>query len=574
MAQYWDLEKLTEEWEARGFSRRELMRLLAGGAGMSVMLALLGRSQSAAAQGATPATGAGTAAPAAQGGTVNVLWRKPISLSPIFSTSGNEQQVERLMFGALVVMSDKLVPTPDLAEKVDVNEDASVYTFHLHENAKFSDGTPLTAKDVVFTFERAIDSRTGSYWRGRLLGIKGATEYGDQKADSVAGLATPDDYTVEVTLAEPDAAFLVNLGNFSGLGILPEHVLKDVAPDQMQQHPFTMAPTVTAGAFQYVQYAEDQYLELERNDTYWGTPPPLDKIFLQILTPDVGLAKLQTGEINLMTLPVSEAETTRKIQGVTVASVPSPSVSFLALNMERPYLQSKELRQAMAYAIDREGILKQVFSGEGQVVNSPIIGPDWMGIPEGLNPYEYNPDTAKELLGKSGYDKNQKIQFMFIPGQSKENDATVAIIQQQLKQVGFNIELLQVDVAESGRRFVQETDYDMDLGGGGVFRADPSVSGTYFQTSMFTPGGGNYSHYSNPEIDKLYPQAQQVKDPEERKKIYTQIAKILNDELPWIFLWSPNSLYALTDTLHGFAPPSYIDNKLWNAETWSVTPAK
>jgi peptide/nickel transport system substrate-binding protein len=568
MSEYWNFERLAQEWTARGLSRRELMKLVAGGAGMSAMIALLGAHPQEAAAQATPA--AGTAAPVHQGGQLNVLWRKPVTLSPLFSTSGNEQQVERLMFGSLVKMSDKLIPTPDLAEKIDVSADAKVYTFHLHQNISFSDGQPLTANDAIFTFERALDARTGSYWKGRLSGIEGAEAYGNQKADSVSGLKALDDHTLEITLTAPDAAFLVNLCNFSGFGILPQHILKDVAPDQMQQHPFTLAPTVSAGAFKFAQYREDQYLELDRNDKYFGPPAPLDKIYLQILTPDVGLAKLETGEINLMTLPVSEAARVRKLKGVTVASVPSPSVSFLVVNMERPYLQDKQMRQAMMYAIDREGILKQIYQGEGEIANSPIIGPDWMGVPEGLNPYPYDPDKAKQLLDSSTFDKSRTLQFMNVPG-DKEGDASLAIMQEQLKQVGFKVDILQVDVAELQRRYIQDQDFDILVNGGGVFRADPSVSGTYFVTSTFTPNGGNGAHYSNPKIDDLYAQGRATNDQAERKKIYTQIAQILNDELPWIFLWSPNSLYAFTNNLQGYAPPSYIDNKLWNAETWSVT---
>jgi peptide/nickel transport system substrate-binding protein len=144
-------------------------------------------------------------------------------------------------------------------------------------------------------------------------------------------------------------------------------------------------------------------------------------------------------------------------------------------------------------------------------------------------------------------------------------------MQEQLKQAGFNIEILQVDVAELNRRYVQTNDFDIFYNGGGVFRADPSVSATYFLKQNFTPNGGNASHYFNQKVEDLYAQGQAVKDPVERKKIYTQVAQILNDEAPWIYLWSPNSLYAFTNNLHGFAPPSYSDNQLWNAETWSVS---
>jgi ABC-type transport system substrate-binding protein len=561
MAEYWNLERLAAEWTARGLSRRDLMRLVAGGAGTSAMLTLLGtHPEGAAAQGSES--------------QVNVLWKKPVTLSPLFSTSGSEQQVERLMFGALVKMSADLVPTPDLCASIDVSDDATVYTFKLKPGITFSDGQPLTAKDVVFTIERAVDKRTGSIWRGRLLGIAGAEAYGDQQADSISGIATPDDLTVQLTLSAPDAAFLPILCNFSGLGILPQHVLNDVAPDQLQAHAFSLAPNVSAGAYKFVQYQTDQYLELQSNPDYVGGAPQVQHLYLRILTVDVGTAQIETGELDLMALPVSEIERVKALPNVVVTTVPSPSLDFLALNVERPYLQNKQMRQAMMYAIDRAGIVKQVFQGEGEVINSPIFGPDWMGIPEGLNEYPYDPDKAKQLLDSSGFDKSQKLEILHLPvasGGSKEKDAAVAIMQQQLKQVGFNIDIRNIDVNELNTRYVEKADFDIFYNGGGVFRADPSISGSYFLTRNFTPNGGNASHYSNPQVDDLYAQGQAAGDQAQRKQIYTEIAKILNDEVPWIYLWSPNSIYAASSRLQGFVAPSYVDNKLWNAETWSVT---
>lgn len=516
----------------------------------------------------TPADTAGGAA--ATGGQVSVLWRTPNTLNPLFSTAGSEQQIERLMFGALVKMNDVLEPVPDMAASIEASEDASVYTFVLHDNVMFSDEQPLTAEDVIFTFERAIDARTGSYWLGRLNGIAGALDYSTQAADTVSGLAMPDELTVEITLAEPDAAFLVNLCNFSGLGILPKHVLEEVTPDQMQEHPFSLAPTVTAGAFKFVRYETDQFLEVERHDGFWGNPPPLERIFLRILTPDVGLAQLETGELDLMTLPIAEIERTSGFPNAIVQTVPSPSMSFFAPNMEREFFQDRRVRQAMMYAIDRVGIVEAVLMGEGHVTNSPIFGPEWMGTPEGLNEYEYNPDMARQLLEEAGWDFERTVELMITPG-NREADTHAEIIQEQLREVGFQMEILQVDVAENQRRSIQSTDFDIRNVGGGVFRADPGVSGTYMTTDTWTPGGGNYGHYSNPEIDELYPQGQATGDLEERKAIYTEIAQILNEECPWIWLYSPNSVYGVSRRLQGHLPPSYIDNKFWNAEEWSVS---
>ncbi|MEA2524032.1 MAG: peptide/nickel transport system substrate-binding protein [Thermomicrobiales bacterium] len=557
MAEYWNLDRLAQEWTARGLSRRDLMRLVAGGAGMTALLTVMGRSpEGVAAQGS--------------GAQVSVLWKEPVTLNPLFSTSGSEQQVERLMFGALVKMSGDLVPTPDLSESIDVSEDAKIYTFKLKSGITFTDGQPLTSKDVAFTLERALDSRTASIWRGRLLGIEGAEAFSNQEATTISGLATPDDLTVQITLTTPDASFLPIFCNFSGLGIMPNHVLGGIAPDQLQAHPFSLAPDVTAGAYKFVRFEPNQFLEIASNPNYVGGAPAVERIFLRILTTDVGQAQLETGEIDLMSLPVSEAERVRGLANVTVVSVPSPSMDFLALNLERPYLQNKAMRQAMMHAIDREGIVKQVLQGEGTVVNSPIFGPDWMGVPEGLAPYPYDPDKAKELIASSGFDTSQALSIMHLPG-TKEKDAAIAIMQEQLRQVGFKVDILQVDVAELNRRYIQEADFDLFYNAGGVFRADPGISGTYFLTRNFTPNGGNGSHYSNPTVDDLYAKGQAAPTPEERKAVYTDLAKILNDELPWIFLWSPNSLYAASNRLQGFVPPSYTDNKFWNAETWTVT---
>lgn len=556
MATHWDLDRLTQEWTARGLNRRDLFRLLATGASATAMLSLLA---------ATP-TSAG--AQDAAGGQVSVLWKAPVTLNPLYSSSGVEQQVERAMFGALVKMSDGLIPTPDLAETVTGSDDGTVYTFTLREGLAFTDGTPLTSADVIFTLERAINPQTGSIWKGRLAGVVGAAEY-DGASGEVAGLKAVDERTVEITLAAPDSAFLTTFCSFSGLGILPKHVLGEIAPDALKENPFSLAPNVTAGGYSFVQYATDQYLEMQRNASYPGEVG-LERIFMRILTPEVGLGQLETGELDLMTLPVSEMERAQGLENITVISVPSPSMDFLALNLEREYLQNPKMRQAMMYAINREGIVASVLQGEGTVVNSSIFGPEWMGTPEGLNEYPFDPEMAKQLLQESGFDASQQLQIMHLPG-TPEKDAAVAIMQQQLNDVGFNIEILQVDTAELIRRYVDETDFDLFYNAGGVFRADPSISGTYFDTANFTPGGGNGSHYSNPRVDELFAAGKAQTADAERKATYTEIAQILNEELPWIYLWSPNSIYGFSNRLQGFAPPSYSDNKLWNAEEWSVT---
>ena len=523
--------------------------------------------QPTAAAAPTTATSAGTA------DTLNLAWRStaPVSFNPLFSTSGSEQQVERLIFGALLKMSDKLEPTPDLAKSWDISSDATTYTFHLNEGIKWSDGQPLTSDDVVFTFERAIDKRTGSIWAGRLAGIAGAADYAAQKTDTVSGLSAPDPNTFQVKLAQPNAAFLTTIGNFSGLGILPKHVLGSVAPDQLKAHPFsTQAPTVGAGAYTFVKYASGQYVELQRNDNYFRGKVAIAHMFLKILAPATALAQLQTGEVDFTNLvPIDQISNLKKDANLTVSSVVSPSISQIAINNDRPYFKDKRVRQAMMYAIDRQGIVNSILGGQATLVNSPIIGPAWMGQPE-FNKYAFDTAKAKSLLKDAGWDTGQSIQIMEPSNSSKEQQAYGPVIQQQLHDAGFNVTVLQADSAQINEKYITKTDYDLFDFGGGVYRAEPSIAEVYYGSKEFTPAGGNGTHYKNPQLDQLFDQGVATADQAKRKDIYNQVAQIVNEDVPTIFLWSPNSISAIRNRFQGYKPPSYTDNFLWNAEDWSI----
>jgi len=544
---------------ARGLSRRSLIQLIAAGAGATI-LSPLAAASTFAKQDATP-----TGTP---GGEVKMLIRKPVTLNPNFSPSGNEQQIERLIFGALIKMNDKLEPVLDLAEKIDVTPDASTYTFTLREGLVFNDGVPLTSRDVAFSIETAVDKRTGSLWRGRLLAISGAAAYGDQQAETISGLATPDERTISLTLDKPDASFLITLGDYSGFAILPEHIHKDVVPEDWANILF-LEPSVGAGAYNFTKYEIDQYIELTRSETYGGTKGLLDRILLSIRTPDVALAEIERGELDIMGLPIEEAEGAKALTNITVQSVQSPSMTHLVVNNTAPYLADKRIRQAMMYAMDRQGIVESILQGEGEVVNSPIFGPEWMGIPEGLNTYDYSTDKAKEVLADLGWDPNQKITALVV---GIANEPTSPIVQDQFKAAGINFELLEVEITELIRRISAEPpDFDVFFNGGDTYRADPNISALFYDTANLAPAGTNFSRYSNPTLDDLYVQGRGTTDLAERKRIYTEAAKILNEDVPNIFQWSPNSLFAVNNRVQNFKGPGYVDNKLWNAEEWWVT---
>ncbi len=556
MAERWTLETLSRVWEERGLDRRELMKLIGAGAGMTALTTLFTAAGPASAQDATK--------------QINIEWRKPQTLGPLFSTAGYEQQVERAVLGSLVRMSDKLQPTGDLAETIDVSPDATQYTFHLYQNAMFSDGTPLTSKDVLFTFQRALDKRTGSIWTARLAGIAGAAEYGSQQAETVSGLTAPDEHTVVFTLAKPDAAFLTILADFCGLGILPEHILGTVAPEELVNNAFNLAPTVGAGPYAFVQYATDQYAELRANDSYWGGRPAVDSIFMRIINAESAVAELEQGGLDLIAVAVQDIERLSQNENVTLVSVQSPSMDSISCNLDNPIFQDKRVRQAMMHAIDRANIVKEIYQDNAVVRNSPIFGPEWMGTPEGLNEYPFDPDMARQLLGDAGWDSSRDVQMMYNPAGTATFNQMIPIIQAQLGDVGMKITLQQYDNAGVNQHLITDHDYEIYIGGGGVYGADPNVSSRYYLSNAHTPTGANSIWYSNEQVDQLYAQGRQTGDQAARREVYVQLAQLLNDECPSVFLWSPNTNFAFSNRLMNFLPPSYVDNRLWNSEQWTI----
>src|SRR6185437_1396389 len=265
----------------------------------------------------------------------------------------------------------------------------------------------------------------------------------------------------------------------------------------------------------------------------------------KILAPATALAQLQTGEVDFTNLvPIEEIARLKQDANLTVFSVVSPSISQIAIFNERPYFKDKRVRQAMMYAIDRQGIVDSILGGQATLVNSPIIGPTWMGQPE-FNKYAFDTAKAKSLLKDAGWDANQKVEIMEPTGSSKAQQAYGPVIQQQLHDAGFNVSILQADSAQINQKYIATPDFDLFDFGGGVYRAEPSIAEIYYGSKELTPAGGNGTHYQNPKIDQLFADGVATTDQAKRKDIYSQIAQIINDDVPTVFLWSPNSISAI-----------------------------
>jgi ABC-type transport system substrate-binding protein len=512
--------------------------------------------------------------------------------NPIWQTSNPQYWTFPLILPALTWFDDQVQPIPHLATSIDVNEDATEYIFHLPENAVWSDGEPLTADDVYFTYHLALNPvHINPSWSKAFSSVKGADAYRDGEAETIEGIQVVDDYTIRFELGAPNAEFLRN----TFLGILPEHILGDVAPEDYDTHPYMDAPTVTSGPYEFVEYVPEQYIHLVKKTDYWGQEATLDEVYVKLFDSAATiLAQLEAGELDFAEIPAEERARFETIEHVDVMSVKGigyyvthfdfrneeqiatvvESGSWGEFTKEpKPYLQDKRFRQAMAYAVDSNAIIQVVADGQGTPIYSSIFGPDWAINPD-LNTYERDLDMAKSLMeevgvtfdedGKALWDGKQ-INLVYLSNTSEEARKLGEVLQQQLGEVGIRLD---IKLVTSGAFLTAAIQGEGDLvrNAGGRFGADPSTTTLYY-----TCAAGWASlviGYCNSEFDELMNQGVAVSDPAQRQAIYWEASAILNDELPSLFFFTSSRFFGVNKGLRGLMPsadPGYVT---WNITDW------
>jgi ABC-type transport system substrate-binding protein len=478
------------------------------------------------------------------------------------------QQISTLFLDKLLTVADDWSLQPRLAERWEVAPDAKSVTFYLRKGMKWSDGAPLTAKDIWFTFKSTMDTRTAAL-PGPTSIITGYQDFRDGKIDSPPGLVIVDDTTFRLDFDTPNAGFVPSI-SFLGFQILPEHLLGSVDPKQLQQHPYFLNPTVGSGPFTFVKYETDQYIQVQRNPNFWGTPAKLEQIFVHTSTSDVATAQLQKGEIVHTQISVTDAETLKNTPGIKVANKPAAGIFLMAPEIDGQKFNDKRVRQALVYAIDRQGIVDQVLKGYGRVVNSHIIGPDWAVNPN-LNTYAYNPDKARSLLQEAGWDPNTPVVMNWMNGQGGADvQNSLLIAQSQLQAVGIKADFQPL---ERGPLLdaITKRNFDLVAYGGGVYTVDPDSTSYVLMCQFAQPKGANNAAYCNPDVDKLFLEGRASADQNVRAKAYQQASALINDDVSHVWLFVADAIYAYSDKLQGLKPHGDFNSAYWNANEWSLT---
>lgn len=492
------------------------------------------------------------------------LYQAPKSFNPLKPPMGGEQLAMSLVFDNLLTTGPDFSYVPRLAEKWEVSEDAKTFTFHLRKGLTWSDGTPFTADDVVFSYSLYADPNVASAFRTRLSDVVGFDDLANGSTSTLSGVRSMDDHTVTITLKESNAGFLSLIGYGSVFYILPRHILAEKDRTELLDDSFFDLPDVGMGPYIVEEYKSDQEVIMQANERY-RSRVGIQTLYLKLLNSDVATAQLASGEIDLAQVSALDVKTVQGLQGVTVEAVASAGFYRLLPNFKR--FPDKRVRQAFLYAIDRKGMIDGILGGFAKPLNSTIMT-DW-ALPKDLNTYEYDPVKATELLNEAGFDFNRKVTISWIPGQ-RDRDQMVDVIVANLKDIGVNAVAQQIDTA-SQLPMIKNAEYDLMFSAGGVYAPDPEASAAITRCDAVYPAGANTSLFCNENLDRLMKQGISTGVQSERKKIYQEAARLDNDLVPQLWLSVPDTVWARSNRLKGFKPHGDFTNGFLDAANWTVS---
>ncbi|MDA0990233.1 MAG: ABC transporter substrate-binding protein, partial [Verrucomicrobia bacterium] len=472
----------------------------------------------------------------------------------------------------LITFNEKDDAVPHLAEKFEITPDAKSITFYLPKGAKWSDGVPLTAKDVKWTYEILLKPGflefAGNAW-GMFEATKlaGGADYAAGKATEISGIVAVDDSTVRFDLAMPDVTFVRMMMR----SIAPQHLYDgDDTFEKMEANAFTSNPTVHSGPFRLAAYVETEYIMLEAVRPYWLNTPLLheanvDKIIMfQNLNAETGMAKMEAGEIDVFKRVTGDSLNRAKdMKGAQLLITMSSSFSGTGVNARKEYLKDKRVRQAMMYAIDRDVVNTLENEGMGTPIASPVNTPDWAVNPD-INPYPHDVEKAKTLLTEAGWDFDREIIFQsFVEGE----DPMASYIQQALGEAGIKVSISHM--AYSGFYDIMEQG-DLDLWRESGYDAQhPSLAASYF---MCAATNATWAGYCNKELDELIGKASATLDAKEAQELGWKISAIMNDELPYLWGTQMPQAHLVSDRVGNFIVTPTNWATTYGAADWYLKP--
>lgn len=470
-----------------------------------------------------------------------------------------------LMFLPLMELDKDLNFQGMLADSI-TTEDNINFIVHVDDKATWSDGTPVTAYDVEYSVLRYASPVVAN--TTLLLyafeGTDDETGFVEEGADSMAGLTVLDDKTIQFTSKYPMALTTFQNSYARYLHILPKHVIEKFGENELTSNDWFNQPDVISGPYFLTDYDADHYISYTANTDYWKGAPKIDKLNFKIVDGSQIYSGLQSGEIDItqhtMTaIPQEDYESIEALKNVKV--IYGSPVTNQSAFIQTANIPDARVRQALVYAIDRQQLVDQLMKGHGEVVDGFISSASPF-FDASVQPIEYDPEKAKELLEEAGWDGSQTLRFYVNSGDNTFVDG-VQFIAAQWAEVGINVEITTVDLATL-MTVAGTTDYDIMAVQYTYAPVDP-----YPDVAWLLGGEGSWTGYYDDEVMAALEGTQQTSDIAEITKFYSVVDRKMQEDTPMFSVYVISAQGAVSNRVVGAEPSAY--GFFNDVQNWDIT---
>ncbi len=472
----------------------------------------------------------------------------PHLINPFYSQANEvDKDLASLVYSGLMTRNARGVIVPDLAESYKVSDDEKTYIFTLRSNALWSDGKPVSADDVIFTIDAIKNEKYQSPLRSTWAEV------------SVKKI---NEQTVQFQLSKAYGSFL----SLATLGILPKHIWEHVPVATIYQADANLKP-VGSGPYNFLSFVKDKVgviksYTVERNEKYYEKKPNIKTITLKFYPDYISAANaLDNHQVDGLAYVPAEARSVLKLKSrLESYDIILPQFNAIFLNAkENDILKDKTVRKALAMAIDRKKIIDNVLSGDGELIEGPILY-GYPGYDDKINHSYYDKEAAKNLLVQAGWvlkdgnairanKKKTPLKIILTTVDKTQNAEAAKIIQESWKSIGADVELNVVAAANIAKDVIDGRKYQALLFGE-MYGPDLDPY-SYWHSSAIRYPGLNLAQYSNAKVDMLLEAARQTLDKVVRQKKYEEFQSLLLEDFPTIFLWQPKYAYLIDARIKG-----------------------
>ena len=505
---------------SHGLTRRRFVSLAAAGAAASGVAGGIGLRSSAS--GATALQEGKT------GGSLRVVYaEEPVNLHPQITSGTEGWYVQKQIYDGMVNIDSDGTIIPGLATGLPEQTDDLTFVFQLREGVTFHNGKPFTADDVLWTFDRLL----GKF--PELVSSQGA-----RFAGQIERVEKIDDYTVQIMLKQPWPDFLPIMASDKYMSIMQK--------DAELENPVEYGETVVVGTgpFKFKEWVRGDHLTLVRNEEYWGDPAYVDEVVYKAIPEEsTRMNALKAGEIDILLDPsLKDVEDYERDDQFKVLSTDGGNMKIFVFNTSIPPFNEKKVRQAVAYAIDRQEIVDAIYYGYASVGEDLL--PPWNPAHDaGRTYYPYDPEKARQLLAEAGYGDGTTLEFELLTTDATEFMDLGTLIQAQLEQVGVKASITPLDKSAFLERTLPQQGQANPNFQADVYRliygyatSDYTYRTYHPQSSLNLTGYNQPGGAQNPEVPPLLEDAAEATDLEQQKALYGRLSDLINDDMPLLRL--------------------------------------